>query len=122
MFGDSKAIKGINYYRLKMEDADGKFTYSNVIAVKISNGNSISVYPNPVSDVFNINISGKQNQSYRLTIYNAAGQSVYTNTQQNIQNNTIQYRRTSSVKPGFYILQVVNMSTGENSSYKLLFE
>ena len=122
VFGDSKAIKGTNYYRLRIEDADGKFTYSNVIVIKITDANSISVYPNPVSDILNINISGKQNQSYRLTIYNAAGQSIYSNMQQNIQSNTIQYKRSSTVKPGFYILQVVNMSTGENSSYKLLFE
>ncbi len=122
VFADNKALKGVNYYRLKIEGANGKFTYSNVIAIKISESNSISIYPNPVNDVLNININSKQNQSYRLNIYNAAGQSVYSSTQQNIQNSTIQYHRNSSVKPGFYILQVTNMSTGENTSYKLLFE
>jgi hypothetical protein len=122
VFGDTKALKGTNYYRLKIVDASGKFTYSNVIAIKLSEGSSISVYPNPVSDVLNINITGKQNQSYRLTIYNAAGQNIYSNMQQNIQNNTIQYRRNSTVKPGVYVLQVVNITTGESSSYKLFFE
>lgn len=42
--------KGTALYRLKMVDKDGKFTYSNIIAVKVSCGNDeyTRLYPNPV--------------------------------------------------------------------------
>ncbi|KAI9463047.1 hypothetical protein F5148DRAFT_1150313 [Russula earlei] len=36
------------YYRLKMLDKDGSYTYSKVVAVTNGTGKGISVYPNPV--------------------------------------------------------------------------
>ncbi|MEO6668238.1 MAG: T9SS type A sorting domain-containing protein [Ferruginibacter sp.] len=41
---------GINYYRIKLSDADGKFTYSSVIAIlnKENGFDIISMSPNPV--------------------------------------------------------------------------
>ncbi len=32
-FVDSKPLNGVNYYRIKMIDADGSFTYTNVVAI-----------------------------------------------------------------------------------------
>jgi len=34
---DTKPLNGLNYYRLKMEDADGKITYSQVVAINNRN-------------------------------------------------------------------------------------
>ncbi|MBC7381913.1 MAG: VCBS repeat-containing protein [Bacteroidia bacterium] len=43
--------KGINYYRLKMVDANGKFTYSQVIQIRLNdNKNIMSIHPNPAGD------------------------------------------------------------------------
>jgi len=46
---DAAPLKGVNYYRLKMVDKDGKFTYSNIEVVKVlSNaGFGFNMYPNP---------------------------------------------------------------------------
>ncbi len=40
--------KGINYYRLKMIDKDGKINLSEVVSVNTSKSTKISIYPNPV--------------------------------------------------------------------------
>lgn len=41
---------GIVYYRLKQVDYDGKFSYSDVVAVKIKNNlTGVSIFPNPAS-------------------------------------------------------------------------
>ena len=47
------------YYRLKQIDFDGKYEYSDIINIVIeqSNDETVHIYPNPVSDVLNIEIS-----------------------------------------------------------------
>jgi choice-of-anchor B domain-containing protein len=45
---DEKPTIGTNYYRLKTTDADGRFSYSNTIAVTFGKAKTaVSVYPNP---------------------------------------------------------------------------
>ena len=47
---DNTFLKAINYYRLKMVDIDGRYTYSKTIAVSAPTHNFVSVFPNPVKD------------------------------------------------------------------------
>jgi hypothetical protein len=48
---DANPLKGINYYRLKMADRDGKFTHSPIIKVenRLTEVSGISISPNPAS-------------------------------------------------------------------------
>ena len=47
-FYDKNPKIGVNYYRLKQIDFDGKFEYSNIESIKIEELNSTySIYPNP---------------------------------------------------------------------------
>ena len=60
-------VNGINYYRLKLVDADGTFKYSDVRTVKFSNTTSISIMPNPTTDrVFITSNDGGMLQSVGL--------------------------------------------------------
>lgn len=59
---DQQPFAGKNFYRLKMVDADGRFTYSPTVLVDFSGKASLSVYPNPVKDVITI-ITGSAVQS-----------------------------------------------------------
>jgi len=49
-YTDTHLLPGINYYRLRMRDVDGHFTYSPVRTLDGSGSAQISVYPNPVLD------------------------------------------------------------------------
>jgi hypothetical protein len=49
-FIDEAPLKGINYYRLKQENFDGTYDYSETIAVVADENNPVSVYPNPTTD------------------------------------------------------------------------
>ena len=42
------------FYRLKMVDIDGRFTYSNISVIIIHANNAISIYPNPAKDYIRI--------------------------------------------------------------------
>ena len=50
-------VKGLNYYRLKMRDKDGSFTYSAVRVVNLGQGMTVKLYPNPVSDILFVTLS-----------------------------------------------------------------
>jgi len=58
------------YYRLKQKDIDGRFTYSAIILVKLTDKTEISLYPNPASDI--INISGWKNIA-QMQLYDISG-------------------------------------------------
>jgi len=49
-FTDQGSLKAINYYRLKIINADSLFTYSKTIAINAPVSNEIVIYPNPAKD------------------------------------------------------------------------
>lgn len=54
-FIESTLLNGVNYYRIKQINIDGKHTYSSIIKLNNSNSSQISIYPNPAKDVVTIN-------------------------------------------------------------------
>ncbi|HWK04314.1 MAG TPA: T9SS type A sorting domain-containing protein [Puia sp.] len=70
-FTHTNAPTGINYYRLKQTDADGKETYSNTITCSVLNTTAgLSVFPNPASGVITIQTV----PNTVLKLFNAGGQ------------------------------------------------
>lgn len=47
---DKLPLNGINYYRLKQTDFDGKYTYSDVVAARHESGTKIKIIPNPAKE------------------------------------------------------------------------
>ena len=77
-FVDANPIKGINYYRLKMIDADGKTTYSNIVALlNATKGLELTgIAPNPVRDNFKLNITSATAASLQVVITDVQGRIV----------------------------------------------
>lgn len=72
-FTDNKVLNGMNYYRLKQVDLDGKSTYSKVVNLRFNGGEDIAIYPNPVSDQFTVDgLKGGEH----VIVYNSLGQKV----------------------------------------------
>ncbi|NUM30984.1 MAG: T9SS type A sorting domain-containing protein [Bacteroidetes bacterium] len=75
---DANPLKSpVIYYRLKQVDFDGKISYSKPVKVlknyNPKNNNLISIYPNPVSDVFNCNIYTEIEEEIEYKIYDMCG-------------------------------------------------
>jgi uncharacterized delta-60 repeat protein len=75
-FTDLRPTTGINYYRLKMVDADGHFTYSNVLVIKMNSVADVEIFPNPVADVLQVQLTSSQNKNTLLQIQDASGKTV----------------------------------------------
>ncbi len=72
-FTDNAPITGTNFYRLKMVDADGKFTYSKIVAVRFfGNSNALQIFPNPAKDILHVQVTGS-NDNALLQITDMAG-------------------------------------------------
>lgn len=63
---------GMNYYRLKIIDINGHYTYSNTLASKINFIKSLVVIKNPVNDKLTI----QSQQARQILLINNAGQRV----------------------------------------------
>lgn len=67
------------FYRLKMIDLDGKFSYSKIVSVRLSNNLSNAlVYPNPTADSFTIQLKNPLAAKSSLLITDLAGRTLST--------------------------------------------
>lgn len=77
-FTDRAPLNGVNYYRLRQEDYDGKFEYSPVIAVQgpKSLTEAMKISPNPVyGRQIRVELTG-QTAPLRLELIDAAGRRI----------------------------------------------
>jgi hypothetical protein len=72
-YWDEDPLNGINYYRLKMVSASGKFTYSPIVNAFVKDGFSVVAFPNPVTDVFTIKTFGTTSPNAAVTITDVNG-------------------------------------------------
>ena len=85
LFTDAQPLHGMNFYRLKMMDANGGFTYSKVVAVKMNENTVImKIFPNPATDLIQIQIPSSQNEKITLQITDAGGKTI---KQENVTSN-----------------------------------
>ncbi len=112
----SKVTSAFVYYRLRQIDIDGKFTFSKVIAVKLSDNNAVkisSVFPNPAKDYINIVLNAERNENITIQVFNTEGTQVrrYIKGLQ-IGTNTINIDNIESLGAGMYFIKINGQVTG----------
>jgi hypothetical protein len=111
-FTDVNTFSGINYYRLKMVDNDGRYTYSFIVKIDAGKKYSISIVPNPARDYFTI--SGADTFT-DILITDIAGRTI-KQMKKNISNR---YETAGLVK-GVYLVRLINNK--ESTSLKIVIE
>ncbi|NJC26813.1 hypothetical protein GGR27_002323 [Lewinella antarctica] len=65
-YEDFSFAEGTTYYRVRQTDYDGRFSFSNTVAIGERNARTIKVFPNPTADVLQVRgLSGTQ-ADYRI--------------------------------------------------------
>ena len=116
---DHLPSKNILYYRLKMVDKDGKFSYSKTIIIRISsNLNAAVVYPNPTAGSLGITLQKQLQHTSTLDIVDLAGRILITKT---LASGTSQFSlNVSGLSSGRYFIRIRNSSESINESFLIM--
>ncbi len=112
-FVDVTPSAGINYYRIKVTDIDGKVNYSKVVSIKQAGlvvGN-ISVYPNPVKNKQLNFVLNTDAALYTLRVTNLLGQTVLAKTVSHTGGTASYSVSLPSVTAGIYVVKLSNGKT-----------
>ncbi len=111
------------YIRLKSVDRDGRFTYSNVVVVRMNGGkNQISIYPNPATDFVNAELGNNAKGDYKLQLIDATGRTVNTKAVTNAQSNQLITIQRGGLASGVYVLKIISSHYNETSLSKVIFK
>lgn len=108
------ALAGTRYFRLKILDLDGTFTYSSVVTLTATcPARPLLLAPNPARD--QVQVSGLPEGTSRLLLYNATGQCVAQVRAEGHATLSL-----ASLPPGVYWLRAVSESGAASSSARLV--
>lgn len=77
---DAKPKEGMNYYRLRIEGDDTGISYSNTVALELSDMLLVDVFPNPFYKYLTITPKQPLEDEAIVEVFNASGQLVFTQT------------------------------------------
>lgn len=69
-FIDAQPVNGTGFYRLKMIDLDGRFTYSHNVSVRRNNNSVLQISPNPANNVLYVQAKGNEPVTVQITDVN----------------------------------------------------
>lgn len=105
----------MNYYRLKMIDLDGTFSYSKIENLEFKLGllSAGIVYPNPVSDTIHID---SNSEIVRLKILDLQGRTVYEISR--VSRDGISVKRIAA---GAYQIQIITKTGTVHTDRIIIF-
>ncbi len=119
------ATGNIFYYRLKMVDLDGRYSYSNVVLIRRDQKAvaGLLISPNPVvnANMLTIRLSVSGNSAAQVKIFDLSGRIMHQ--QQNMLTegtNSISVNDLSRLQPGTYMVQVVIGGEVLNSKFTIV--
>lgn len=106
-FTDAEPLHAINYYRLRMLDKDGKFSYSPVRMVSNSGTFSIAVYPNPAKDKLQLQIENDKKTDLTFQIISAEGKVLFSGTWSAPEGTSLKAIGVNGLAKGHYYLNAI---------------
>lgn len=115
---DNNPSKGVNYYRLRIADADGNTEYSMVRATRLTaSRNKISIFPNPAVATANLLVENDGASTYTIKVYNRNG--LLVAQQKNNTTNNVTAIDVRNLATGEYIVEVA-FADGYKQTTKLM--
>jgi len=122
-FSDSFPFTGINYYRLKQVDNNGKSEYSKVIRLNFKEANQIDakLYPNPCEKgLVKVSFASQKATMINIIVFSTVGSQLMDQTQTVIKGNNNLNLDLSELGIGSFIIKLE--TEGEVTYQRLLIE
>jgi hypothetical protein len=101
---------GANYYRLKMQDIDGRFIYSPIIKIIVTtNAFSVTAFPNPVINYVQLDMKAPKKETIVLTLHSADGKMIASKQFAVTKGNNLLKWDVQFVCSGSYIISSTNI-------------
>ena len=115
---DTEAGDGLWYYRLRQNDFDGNFSYSDPVALRRGKlKDRFSVYPNPTAGRFTIGLTTNTYAEYEVNVFDALGEVVFSSFETARAAKEISLEHLPA---GVYTLLL--RCDGEQAAFKLVIE
>ena len=120
LFNDVNALNGNSskvFYRLKMVDADGQFSYSKVIVVNKADMVGLFTYPNPVVNELKVAVNSGNSRQLALQIFDETGKQVYRQKLNSINGSNNYQINVSGFAKGSYFIKIVTEKGVETTKF-----
>ena len=95
------------YYRLRITEKSGLVRYSDIVYINLKSSGKVGITPNPFIGSVNIQITTDRKENLGVSIYNAAGQVMYSNKLiANEGFNSFNLSGLDNLAKGFYVIEV----------------
>lgn len=102
----AQPAEGSNYYRLKMVDINGSFTYSNVTFAVMGGKTDFSIFPNPVKGKLFVQWTSTKHEICTLIVTDIEGKTLLQQSANVQKGNNLFNVNTESLAKGTYILMI----------------
>lgn len=109
-YDDLSPLPGINYYRLRIENASGIIQYSQILMINRANEFAMNVYPHPTRSNLNVQILSSEPGPYALLIHNAHGQKVFQKQINVVSRNHVENLYVGGLPQGVYFITAISKS------------
>jgi hypothetical protein len=101
------------YYRVKLVDKDGKVSYSNIVAVRISKKQGVTIWPNPFQSYVTISITTERSTTVDVNLIDVGGKLLKTSSQKVPKGiSQITIKDLDQLPGGVYLVEIVDKLAG----------
>lgn len=124
-FTDERSLTGNTYYRLKQVDKNGQSVFSNVILLRGSGINALTlsnIYPNPAKNQLNVTIAASGSNKVRIEIRDVNGKVVLQSAITISNGNSKVSLDVAGLPSGSYFIKAIDNSGYQTSVSKFVKE
>jgi hypothetical protein len=113
--------QGMLYYRLRMVDLDGKFSYSPVREISVDGTDQalVAISPNPATSLIILRLGAVTEGIYDYSIFSEEGRQIKNQRIAATQNSAFYISRTPDMAPGSYFIKISGQ--GMNRTFTIIF-